>query len=86
MVGDQNRRADPMPGNLCEEMVRACIARIEEVNPKLNAAVQFCSHRAIAEAFAADQALARSELKGPSTACQSRSKIILIPQAQSAQA
>ena len=49
----------------CEEMVRLCIARIEQVNPKLNAVVQLCSDRAIAEARAADQALARSELKGP---------------------
>ena len=46
-------------------MLRACIARIEQVNPKLNAVVQLCSDRAIVEARAADQALARSELKGP---------------------
>jgi amidase len=49
----------------CEEVIRAYIERIEEVNPKLNAVVQLCSDRAIAEACAADQALARNELKGP---------------------
>jgi amidase len=48
-----------------EEVVCAYIARIEEVNPKLNAVVQLCSHRAITEARAADQAVARNEVKGP---------------------
>jgi len=72
---------DPIPEKSCEQMVRACIARIEQVNPKLNAVVQLCSDRAIVEARAADQALARGELKDPCTACQSRSRIILIPPA-----
>lgn len=49
----------------CEEVIRAYIARIEEVNPKLNAVVQLCSDRAITEARAADQALARNEVTGP---------------------
>ena len=49
-------------------MLRACIARIEQVNPKLNAVVQLCSDRAIVEARAADQSFARSELKGRCTA------------------
>jgi amidase len=49
----------------CDEVIRTHIARIEEVNPKLNAVVQLCSDRAIEEARAADQALARGELNGP---------------------
>jgi amidase len=49
----------------CDEVIRTHIARIEEVNPKLNAVVQLCSDRAIEEARAADQALARGEVKGP---------------------
>jgi amidase len=49
----------------CEEVIRAHIARIEEVNTKLNAVIQLCFDRAIEEASAADRALARNELKGP---------------------
>jgi Amidase len=52
----------------CDAVVRVYSARIEGVNPKLNAVVQLCSDRAIAEAWAADQALARNELEGPFTA------------------
>jgi amidase len=48
-----------------EELVRACIARIEEVNPKLNAVVQLPAEQALAEAREADRALARGELRGP---------------------
>ena len=48
-----------------EELVRACIKRIEEVNPKLNAVVQLPAARALAEARAADRALARGEIRGP---------------------
>jgi amidase len=49
----------------CEELISARIRRIEEVNPNLNAVVQLCTDRAMNEARAADQALARHELKGP---------------------
>jgi amidase len=49
----------------CETIIREHIARIEEVNPKLNAVVQLCSDRAIEEARAADRALSRDEPKGP---------------------
>jgi Asp-tRNA(Asn)/Glu-tRNA(Gln) amidotransferase A subunit family amidase len=35
------------------------MTRIEEVNPRLNAAVQLCAERSLDEAHAADQALAR---------------------------
>jgi amidase len=46
-------------------MIRAYIARIEEVNPKLNAVVQLCLERALAEARNGDKAIARNELTGP---------------------
>jgi amidase len=49
----------------CEELIRAYIERVEEVNPRLNAVVQLCADRAMEEACDADQALARNELKGP---------------------
>ena len=48
-----------------EEVVRAHLDRIEEVNPKLNAVVQLAADRALAEAQTADDALARGDLKGP---------------------
>jgi amidase len=47
------------------EAVTANYARIDAVNPKLNAVVQFCRERAFAEAKAADQALASGKLLGP---------------------
>jgi len=46
------------------EAVQACYRRIDEVNPKLNAVVQFCRERALAEAQEADAMLARGESKG----------------------
>ena len=48
-----------------EEVVNACLARIEEVNPKLNAVVQLVADRALDEARAADAALARGQINGP---------------------
>ncbi len=48
-----------------EEIVRACIRRIEDVNPRLNAVVQLPAELAIQQAREADQALARGEIKGP---------------------
>jgi amidase len=48
-----------------EELTRACIKRIEEVNPKLNAVVQLPAATALAEAREADRALARGEIRGP---------------------
>ena len=47
------------------EVVDACLARIEQVNPRLNAVVQLGSDRARASAKAADQAMARGEVMGP---------------------
>ena len=47
-----------------EELVEAHLARIEEVNPKINAVVQLATERALAEAAEADAALARGETKG----------------------
>ena len=47
------------------EVVEAHLRRIDEVNPKLNAVVQLCAERALAEARKADTALVRSESRGP---------------------
>ena len=46
------------------ELVDAHLARIEEVNPALNAVVQLAADRARAEAAEADAAIARGESKG----------------------
>lgn len=46
------------------EVVKAHYARIDAVNPKLNAVVQFCRERALKEAAAADAALAKGQLMG----------------------
>src|ERR671918_1161122 len=48
-----------------KEVVEAHLRRIEAVNPALNAVVHMASERALDEALAADQALARDEVKGP---------------------
>jgi amidase len=48
-----------------EELTRACLERIAEVNPKLNAVVQLPAATALAQAREADKALARGEIKGP---------------------
>jgi amidase len=47
------------------ELVRTCLARIEEVNPRLNAVVQICAERALDEARHADQALSQGDVIGP---------------------
>ncbi len=47
------------------EVVEACLRRIEEVNPRLNAVVQVTADSARAQAREADAALARGEVKGP---------------------
>jgi amidase len=48
-----------------EEVVRAFLKRIEQVNPKLNAVVQLRADAAIAEAQAADKALRTKKVHGP---------------------
>ena len=48
-----------------EELVQACLERIAEVNPKLNAVVQLAAATALAQAREADKALSRGENKGP---------------------
>jgi amidase len=48
-----------------QEVVEAYVQRIEAVNPKLNAVVQFTAEAALAHAREADAALARGEIKGP---------------------
>jgi amidase len=47
------------------EVVKACYARIDEVNPKLNAVVAVCRERALVEAQLADEALAAGKVLGP---------------------
>jgi amidase len=47
------------------EVVRACLERIEAVNPRLNAAVQVTAEAARTRARAADEALARGQVWGP---------------------
>src|SRR3989442_9544811 len=47
------------------ECVKACLLRIDKINPTLNAIVMFCRDRAMKEAEEADAMLARGETKGP---------------------
>jgi len=47
------------------EAVKACYARIDAVNPKINAVVAQCRERAFAEAEEADAMLAAGKTKGP---------------------
>ena len=46
------------------ELVETHLARIADVNPKINAVVQLAAGRALAEAADADAALARGEIRG----------------------
>jgi len=48
-----------------EELVQACLERVAEVNPKLNAVVQLPTQAALVQAREADRALAKGEIKGP---------------------
>lgn len=43
----------------CREVVTAALARLDAVNPRINAVVRPLHEEALAEAAAADQALAR---------------------------
>jgi amidase len=47
------------------EATKAYLARIEAVNPKINAIVALCAERALLEAKAADASLAKGKLLGP---------------------
>ncbi|WP_293393893.1 amidase [Nevskia sp.] len=47
------------------DVVKACYARIDLVNPRINAVVAQCRERALAEAAEADALLARGQIKGP---------------------
>jgi amidase len=46
------------------EAVKLCYARIDAVNPKINAVVAFCRERALAEAADADAMAAKGKFKG----------------------
>ena len=53
-------------GNLSSlEMVKSCLDRIEQVNPKINAVVQLCAKRALSEAKSLDRAAQKGEFSGP---------------------
>ncbi|HTT38412.1 MAG TPA: amidase [Burkholderiales bacterium] len=52
----------------CEELMRAHIAQIERVNPKVNAIVTFLPEQALAAARAADASLARGDAPPPQSA------------------
>jgi amidase len=47
------------------ELVERCYARIDAVNPTINAVVATCRERALAQAAEADAALAKGQAKGP---------------------
>ena len=47
------------------ELVTACLQRIDQVNPKINAVVQLCQERALDEADKLDRAASRGEFQGP---------------------
>ncbi|MCP4388772.1 MAG: amidase [Gammaproteobacteria bacterium] len=47
------------------QIVEACIERIEQVNPEINAVVQLVGERALSEADALDRMAAREQFKGP---------------------
>ena len=49
----------------CREVVAAALARLDAVNPRINAVVRPLHETALAEAAAADQALARGAVVGP---------------------
>ena len=58
--------AEIRAGNLTSrEIVDACLARIEQVNPKINAVVQLVAGRARAEADELDRLAAGGRFKGP---------------------
>ena len=56
------------------EVLRAHLAQIEKVNPKLNAVVQLCAERALAEARESDALLARGQVKGSSGSFEERAQ------------
>jgi len=49
----------------CHEAMQSCLARLEAVNPRINAVVDCRPEEALAEADAADAALARGDAVGP---------------------
>ena len=53
----------------------AHLARIERVNPRVNAIVTLVADRAMADAARADEQLARGGALGRCTACRSRTRI-----------
>jgi amidase len=49
----------------CRQIVEACLERIEQVNPRINAVVQLASARALREADDLDRMAAHEQFRGP---------------------
>ncbi len=49
----------------CRQIVEACLERIDEVNPAINAVVQLAPERALAEADGLDRMAAHEQFRGP---------------------
>ncbi len=49
----------------CREAVTSCLARLEQVNPRINAVVDVLAQEALVAAGRADEAVARNEALGP---------------------
>ena len=49
----------------CRQIVEACLERIEQVNPDINAVVQLVGERALGEADELDRMAARAQFRGP---------------------
>ena len=49
----------------CRQIVEACLERIEQVNPQINAVVQLASARALREADDLDRMAAHEQFRGP---------------------
>ena len=56
------------------DVMQAHLARIEAVNPKVNAIVTLHAEQAMAASLAADEAQARASRSGRCTACRSRTR------------
>src|ERR1700684_4228051 len=60
-LGPRLRRRDVSP----VELTRACLDRIEKLNPSLNAFITVTAESALAEARAAETEISRGEWRGP---------------------
>jgi amidase len=49
----------------CSEVIASCLARLERVNPEINAVVQVCADEAVQQGIEADKQLASGQAIGP---------------------